>query len=74
MNSVVNGICPELNATNKKLLWLDLDKRSKYCYWFCVDYNMNGTARAKFLGLTLLLVVREGTELLLPFIRVMICC
>jgi hypothetical protein len=31
MNSAVNGICSELNATNKKLLWLDLDKRSKYC-------------------------------------------
>jgi hypothetical protein len=38
MNSVVNGICPKLNTNNTKLLWIDLDKRSQYCYWFSVSH------------------------------------
>jgi hypothetical protein len=39
MNSVVNGICPKINTNNTKLLWIDLDKRSQYCYWFSADYS-----------------------------------
>jgi hypothetical protein len=39
MNGVVNGICPKLNTNNTKLLWIDLDKRSQYCYWFSADYS-----------------------------------
>jgi hypothetical protein len=37
MNINMNGSCPKLNTTDKKLLWTDIDNRSKYCYWFSSD-------------------------------------
>jgi hypothetical protein len=61
INSVVNGICPKINATNKKLLWLDLDKRSQYCYWFSVDYNMHGMGRVSWADASFQCRERNGT-------------
>ncbi len=61
MNSVVNGICPKLNTNNTKLLWLHLDKRSKYCYWFSVDYNMYGTGQVSWADASFLCHERNGT-------------
>jgi hypothetical protein len=61
MNSVVNGICPKVNATNKKLLWLDLDKRSQYCYWFSVDNNMYGTGQVSWADASFQCRKRNGT-------------
>jgi hypothetical protein len=61
MNSVVNGICPKVNATNKKLLWLDLDKRSQYCYWFSIDNNMYGTGQVSWADASFQCRKRNGT-------------
>jgi hypothetical protein len=61
MNSVVNGICPKLNTNNTKLLWLDLDKRSKYCYWFSVDNNMYGMGLVSWADASFSCKKRNGT-------------
>jgi hypothetical protein len=61
MNSVVNGICPKINATNKKLLWLDLDKRSQYCHWFSIDYNMYGRGLVSWADASFQCRKRNGT-------------
>jgi hypothetical protein len=61
MNSVVNGFCPKIDATSKKLLWLDLDKRSQYCYWFSVDYNMLGAGLVSWVDASFLCRKRNGT-------------
>jgi hypothetical protein len=37
------GYCPSINSQDPKQAWTDLDKRSKYCYWFSMDLkNMLG--------------------------------
>lgn len=38
MNSDKSGVCPQpANITDKSLLWVDLDRRNSYCYWFSID-------------------------------------
>lgn len=38
-----SGVCPQVKgATDTTLLWQDLDKRSKHCYWFSVDVKTSG--------------------------------
>jgi len=37
MNNEETGTCPKFNSTDSKQQWVDLDKRSKYCYWFSAD-------------------------------------
>jgi hypothetical protein len=61
MNSVVNGICPKIDATSKKLLWLDLDKRSEHCYWFSTDYDTFGTGLVSWVDASFLCRKRNGT-------------
>jgi len=40
-NTEDTGICPKVNSTDIKQQWVDLDKRSKYCYWFSADLKQN---------------------------------
>ena len=38
MNNDKSGVCPHLNGvTDPNLFWVDLYKRSRYCYWFSID-------------------------------------
>ena len=38
-----SGKCPKFNSTIKQLSWVDLDKRSRYCYWYSLDFPTLGT-------------------------------
>jgi len=48
INGDTSGKCPKLQGnTDSSLSWVDVDKRSKYCYWFSSDrksssYQMTG--------------------------------
>ena len=46
LNNDKSGVCPQPpNITDKSLLWVDLDRRNKYCYWFSIDrsgYSSSG--------------------------------